>query len=122
MVLVCFNVCFFFVCLFVVLQGLDSHRHSAAHFEDTARRRGLQLICIDRPGRGRSDTIPFPVADAGKEGEVDLQALMSEKIEDSVVDTVKQVGRGRKRMVGGLLQTRRGDGSEGGWCSKCLFG
>ncbi|CAM9969975.1 unnamed protein product, partial [Laminaria digitata] len=71
--------------------GLDSHRHSAAHFEDTARRKGLQLICIDRPGRGLSDPIPPPVADAGEEGEVDLQALMSIAIEDSVVDTVKQL-------------------------------
>ena len=83
---------FCFPC-FCASQGLDSHRHSAAHFEDTARRKGLQLICIDRPGRGRSDPIPSPVADASEGGEVDVQALMSEAVENSVVDTVKQVRR-----------------------------
>lgn len=81
-------------------QGLDSHRHSAAEFEEPARRRGLQLICIDRPGRGLSDPIPPPPegadADAGGSAEdaARSQALMSEAIEAAVVDTVKQVTGG----------------------------
>ncbi|CAM9953295.1 unnamed protein product, partial [Ectocarpus sp. 6 AP-2014] len=70
--------------------GLDSHRHSAAHFEDIARRRGLQLICIDRPGRGRSDPIPVPEVDAEAGAEVDVQGLITEATEAAVVDTIKQ--------------------------------
>jgi len=113
----------------IATQGLDSHRHSAAHFEEPARRRGLQLICIDRPGRGFSDPVPTPCppeADATKtkgagekgegeqEGEgaaepaADSQALlMSEATEAAVADTVKQVrisigrlfGRGRSVVL-----------------------
>lgn len=77
-------------------QGLDSHRHSAAQFEEPARRRGLQLICIDRPGRGLSDPIPPPEGadvDSGGSAEAAAQSqdLMSEAIEAAVVDTIKQV-------------------------------
>lgn len=82
--------------LFRRSQGLDSHRHSAAQFEEPARRRGLQLICIDRPGRGLSDPLPSPegAADADSGGSAEAAAesqdLMSEAIEAAVVDTVKQ--------------------------------
>lgn len=79
-----------FTSLSSLSQGLDSHRHSAAHFEDIARRRGLQLICIDRPGRGRSDPIPAPEVDAEAGAEVDVQGLITEATEAAVVDTIKQ--------------------------------
>eukprot|EP00903_Cladosiphon_okamuranus_P006254 g6137.t1 len=76
--------------------GLDSHRHSAAQFEEPARRRDLQLICIDRPGRGLSDPIPLPEGgEAGSGGSAgsaaQSQDLMSEAIEAAVVDSVKQL-------------------------------
>ncbi|CAM9725525.1 unnamed protein product, partial [Ectocarpus sp. 12 AP-2014] len=84
--------------------GLDSHRHSAAHFEDIARRRGLQLICIDRPGRGRSDPVPVPEVDAEAGAEVDVQGLITEATEAAVVDTIKQLCAklriGKAAMVG----------------------
>lgn len=81
-------------------QGLGCHRHSAAQFEEPARRRGLQLICIDRPGRGFSDPVPSPEVDDEGEGaeEVDVQGLITEAVQEAVVDTVKQV-RGGGRIV-----------------------
>ena len=78
-------------------QGLDSHRHMGVLFEDVARRRGLALICIDRPGRGKSDPLPRstppPPAGAetgGRKGGPDSGSALSEAIEAAVVDTVRQ--------------------------------
>lgn len=63
------------------------------------------MICIDRPGRGRSDPVPSPEgadtdAGASPEAAARSQAFVSEAIEAAVVDTVKQVsppGGGRLR-------------------------
>lgn len=82
---------------------MDSHRYSAAHFEDPARRWGLRLICIDRPGRGLSDPVivnPTKPAESTAEGEgggeggdAGSQADACEAVEAAVVDTVKQVNK-----------------------------
>ncbi|CAM9920621.1 unnamed protein product [Scytosiphon promiscuus] len=85
--------------------GLGCHRHSAAQFEEPARRRGLQLICIDRPGRGLSDPVPSPKVDEQAEGseEVDVQGLITEAVQEAVVETVKQLCAKLRIAKAGIL-------------------
>lgn len=84
-------------------QGLDAHRHAAAHFEDSAKRRGIRLICFDRPGRGGSDPIP-PVSPVNVgDGEKDAHQVACTATEEAVVDVVKQVsgvlGEGARKSL-----------------------
>ena len=81
-------------------QGLDSHRYSAVLFEDVARRRGLRLICIDRPGRGNSDPLtlstllsPARAAASGHRIESHPRTALQEALETAVVDTVRQASQ-----------------------------
>ena len=84
----------------VMEQGLDSHRYSAVLFEDVARRRGLRLICIDRPGRGDSDPLPLSTppsparaAASGHRIESHPRTALQEALETAVVDTVRQASQ-----------------------------
>jgi pimeloyl-ACP methyl ester carboxylesterase len=47
-----------------IFTGLGGHRYNALLFDSVARRRGLRIICPDRPGVGLSESLPPGVSPA----------------------------------------------------------